>query len=66
MGFFIGSILAGFLGDKYGRRKPLIAANIIFSIFGFLSGLVQSYNMLLFVTFLFGIEVDHPKDNYNI
>ncbi len=40
-GFFVGSVLSGYFGDKYGRRKPLIISNIIFTVFGLLSGIVD-------------------------
>jgi MFS transporter, SHS family, lactate transporter len=50
-----GAILFGLLGDRYGRRKPLML-NILFnSCIEVLSGLAPSYHMLLFLRFLFGI-----------
>jgi MFS family permease len=43
LGFFFGSISSGLIGDKYGRRKPLLISNVIFTVFGLLSGAVDNY-----------------------
>lgn len=38
MGFFVGCILSGQLGDRYGRRRPLVIGVFLNFFFGFLSG----------------------------
>jgi SHS family lactate transporter-like MFS transporter len=51
----VGAIFFGLLGDRYGRRKPLMF-NILFnSCIEVLSGLAPSYAALLFLRLLFGI-----------
>ena len=51
----VGATAAGTLADRYGRRLPLIASLIWFSLFAFLSGFSSSYAMLLAFRALFGI-----------
>jgi SHS family lactate transporter-like MFS transporter len=51
----VGAVLFGMLGDRYGRRRPLML-NILFnSCIEVLSGLAPSYHVLLLLRFLFGI-----------
>lgn len=51
----VGAILFGMLGDRFGRRRPLMV-NILFnSCIEILSGLAPSYHALLLLRFLFGI-----------
>lgn len=50
-----GAMLFGTLGDRYGRRRPLMI-NILFnSCIEVLSGLAPSYHALLLLRLLFGI-----------
>src|ERR1700733_11052681 len=50
-----GAMLFGMLGDRYGRRRPLMV-NILFnSCVEVLSGLAPSYHALLLLRVLFGI-----------
>jgi len=41
-GQFIGSILGGYLGDKYGRRVVILYSNMIAVILGYLSAYSDS------------------------
>jgi SHS family lactate transporter-like MFS transporter len=50
-----GSIGAGVLADRYGRKLPLMLSILWFSIFAFLSGFSSSYAMLFALRALFGI-----------
>jgi len=50
-----GGILAGTAADKLGRKLPLIASIVWFSLFAFLSGFSRSYAMLFALRALFGI-----------
>lgn len=51
----VGAVLFGLLGDRYGRRRPLMI-NILFnSCIEVLSGLAPSYHALLLLRLLFGI-----------
>ncbi len=50
-----GAVLFGILADRYGRRKPLIANVIFFSVMELLSGFAPSYRIFLLLRILFGI-----------
>jgi MFS transporter, SHS family, lactate transporter len=51
----VGAMIFGMLGDRYGRRRPLMV-NILFnSCIEVLSGLAPSYHALLLLRLLFGI-----------
>lgn len=51
----VGAVFFGFLGDRYGRRRPLIANIIFYAIVEGLSGLAPSYESFLLLRLLFGI-----------
>ena len=50
----LGSIGAGVLADRYGRKLPLMLSILWFSVFAFLSGFSTSYAMLFALRALFG------------
>jgi MFS transporter, SHS family, lactate transporter len=51
----VGALLFGLLADRYGRRIPLMANVIYFSIIELLCGFSTSYTMFLVLRGLFGI-----------
>jgi MFS transporter, SHS family, lactate transporter len=51
----IGAIIFGALADRYGRRLPLMADLIFYSIVEVLTGLAPGYKSFLFLRALFGI-----------
>jgi predicted MFS family arabinose efflux permease len=51
----IGSLFFGALSDRFGRRKILIPAVLIFSAFSWLSGLARSFHELLAIRALIGL-----------
>ncbi len=51
----VGAIIFGMLADRYGRRMPLMANVIYFSIIELLSGFSTSYTQFLILRALFGI-----------
>jgi MFS transporter, SHS family, lactate transporter len=51
----VGALFFGFLGDHYGRRKPLMANILFYAIVEALSGLAPNYHALLLLRLLFGI-----------
>ena len=53
----VGAILFGMLADRYGRRKPLIANVVFFSVMELLSGFAPSYTVFLILRILFGIGI---------
>ena len=51
----VGGISAGTAADRWGRKAPLIASILWYSLFAFLSGFSTSYAMLFAFRALFGI-----------
>lgn len=51
----LGAIIFGLLADRYGRRRPLMANVIYFSIIELLSGFSTTYTQFLVLRALFGI-----------
>ena len=51
----VGAILFGLLGDRYGRRRPLMITILVNSGISVLCGLAPSYAVLLFLRAVFGI-----------
>src|SRR5204863_3388488 len=48
-------VVSGAMGDKWGRKLPLVLSILWLSIFAFLSGFSTSYTMLFALRALFGI-----------
>lgn len=57
LGYLIGSLIAGPIADKYGRKKPLIISTLIWTIFGILSALAFNIYDFMIYRFIFGIVV---------
>jgi len=51
----VGALIFGFLADRYGRRIPLMANVIYFSLIELCSGFSQTYTQFLILRALFGI-----------
>lgn len=51
----VGALLFGLLTDRYGRRGPLMAVVIFFSLIEFLCGFAPSYSVFLALRALYGI-----------
>jgi SHS family lactate transporter-like MFS transporter len=51
----VGALLFGLLADRYGRRVPLMANVIYFSLIELLCGFAPNYTVFLFLRALFGI-----------
>ena len=67
--FFVGyafmQIPGGWLADRFGSRKVIVAAVVAWSIFTALSGLAWSFISLILIRFLFGIgEGGYPAASY--
>ena len=54
-GIFVGSLLFGYLGDKYGRRFGAILGVLAYSIPGLFTAFVTSYEQLAVLRFLTGL-----------
>jgi MFS transporter, SHS family, lactate transporter len=51
----VGALLFGLLADRYGRRVPLMANVVYFSVIELLCGFAPSYTVFLILRALFGI-----------
>src|SRR5581483_2823520 len=51
----VGAVIFGMLADRYGRRLPLMANVVYFSLIELLSGFSQTYLQFLVLRALFGI-----------
>jgi len=51
----VGSIVFGILGDRYGRKWPLVINVLLFSVVEMATGFVQTYSQFIAVRCLFGI-----------
>jgi len=54
LGALIGSFFWGILGDKIGRKKPLLASILIYSLFMLLNGFVHDVLPYLAIRFIIG------------
>lgn len=51
----VGALLFGLLADRYGRRRPMMANVVFFSLIGFLSGFAPNFQVFLVLRALYGI-----------
>jgi SHS family lactate transporter-like MFS transporter len=51
----LGAVIFGLLADHYGRRRPMIANLVFFSVMEVLSGLAPSFGVFMVCRALFGI-----------
>src|ERR1700693_6349950 len=51
----LGALIFGFLADRYGRRTPLMANVVFFSVVELLCGFSQNYTMFLVLRTIYGI-----------
>src|SRR5215469_1987351 len=51
----VGAFLFGFLADRYGRRGPLMANVVFFSVVELLCGFAPNYTVFLILRTLYGI-----------
>jgi SHS family lactate transporter-like MFS transporter len=51
----LGALIFGLLADRYGRRRPMIANVIFFSVMEVLSGLAPTFGVFMVCRALFGI-----------
>jgi AAHS family benzoate transporter-like MFS transporter len=57
LGMFVGSLLSGFLTDRFGRKRMLVLSVIWFSVFTGLCALVPSAEILGLLRFIAGIAL---------
>jgi SHS family lactate transporter-like MFS transporter len=51
----VGALLFGLLADRYGRRKPLMANIVFFSVVELLCGFAPNYTVFLILRAIYGI-----------
>jgi SHS family lactate transporter-like MFS transporter len=51
----VGAVVFGLLADRYGRRKPLMANVVFFSLIELLCGFAPSYTVFLILRTIYGI-----------
>jgi SHS family lactate transporter-like MFS transporter len=51
----VGALVFGLLADRYGRKGPLMASVVFFSVCSMLSGLAPDFRTFLIIRTLFGI-----------
>ena len=51
----LGALIFGLLADRYGRRKPLMANVIFFSVIELLCGFSPNYTVFLVLRTIYGI-----------
>src|SRR3989454_2471810 len=51
----VGAVIFGLLADRYGRRRPLMANVIFFSVVELLCGFAPNYTVFLVLRMLYGI-----------
>src|ERR1700689_1473059 len=56
-GWAVGGVLGGVIGDRIGRRRTMIGAVILYSIFTGTSALSPSWQLLAFTRFLTGVGI---------
>ncbi|OHB53708.1 MAG: hypothetical protein A2Y12_15110 [Planctomycetes bacterium GWF2_42_9] len=57
VGCIVGAIIAGWLGDKFGRRPPLICAAVLFFVSALGCTIPPNYRVLLLARFVGGVGV---------
>src|SRR5690348_14416441 len=51
----VGAVIFGMLADRYGRRGPLMANVVFFSVIELLCGFAPNYTIFLVLRMLYGI-----------
>jgi SP family sugar porter-like MFS transporter len=57
VGCIIGAVISGFVADRYGRKKPLIFAAILFIISAYGTGNADTYSLFIFYRILGGVGI---------
>jgi SHS family lactate transporter-like MFS transporter len=53
----LGALIFGVLADRYGRRGPLMASVLLYSIFELLSGFSPNFTVLIILRALYGVAM---------
>lgn len=57
LGMMLGGFAFAYLGDRFGRRRPIIWSAMAFGILTFITGFAGSYEVLLVLRFLDGFAI---------
>lgn len=55
IGYLLGALFAGYLGDRFGRRKSLLFSTMLFSVMTFLAAFVPTMETLIVMRGLMGV-----------
>src|SRR5258708_2797181 len=61
----VGALLFGLLSDRYGRRIPLMANVIYFSIIELACGFAPNFTVFMVLRALYGIGIDRKSTRLN-
>ncbi|HEY1503578.1 MAG TPA: MFS transporter, partial [Stellaceae bacterium] len=56
-GILFGSVIFGFVGDRYGRKTALVSANLVFGIFTLIAAWSTNTNEMFWLRFLAGLGI---------
>src|SRR5262249_9726384 len=57
LGCIPGAMCAGFLSDRFGRKKLLFACGLLFAISGLLSAIPRTFTQFLLALFISGLGI---------
>lgn len=57
VGCILGAALSGSLADKYGRKWPLIASSVLFTLSAFGTGATNDFNFFIFYRIIGGVGI---------
>ena len=57
IGCFAGSLTAGFLGDRLGRRRILLASGVLFAVSSILTGWAYAFSSFIFWRIVGGVAI---------
>lgn len=55
IGYLLGALFAGYLGDRFGRRKSLLFSTMLFSVMTFLAAFAPTMETLIVMRGLMGV-----------
>ena len=57
LGCLLGSVLCGFLGDRFGRKRPLTTSAFLFAVSSLYTGLAQSFSVFVAWRIIGGVAI---------
>ncbi len=57
IGCILGAVVSGMVSDKFGRKKPLLLASVLFLVSALGTGIVSDYNWFIFYRIVGGVGI---------